>query len=454
MPITNTQFHRMAASYTSDILSKERRENFGFTSQSQTTLDSINPIDFNTIVEDMHKLWLNNPLAYRFIETFNHFVSGDGLMYKAKEEEVQKVLDNFWKHPLNKWEIKFQERMKGLSMSGELILKPSKSEFAGKVKTSNLYPGNVGEIYKTKDNDNDNDDDEQISAFKFKNNDKPLKVIKWIETEDGEFYDGDVFYFQINKTPFMTRGLPDAYFWRDWLKLYDKNLYSNAKRSGLLMSFIWDVTMTGANKGDLLRKEQQIKQNPPLPGAVRVHNETEAWKSESPNLNAKDIKELNDLIKSQNIAGSGMPEWYYGLGGDTNLGTARVMSIPFYKNVKARKDYIKYMFTDIFKYVIWIAVEKSILTKDMDKTFEIISSEPDPEKAVNLADSLFKFAQSAMTLSANGIISSEESKSLVNLITNQLGVEIDKSSDETQNEKTMQAAHKFLQAYNKLKKHG
>ena len=57
-----------------------------------------------------------------------------------------------------------------------------------------------------------------------------------------------------------------------------------------------------------------------------------------------------------------------------------------------------------------------------------------------------------MTLQANGLITPEEAKQIVNLITTQMGVEIDLKGDETQNEKTMQAAHKFLTAYNGIVK--
>lgn len=448
MPVTTQQYNRLIASATQDILNRERIEMFGFNQYGQSNIDSLNPIDNITMSEDMHKLWLNNPLAFRYIETFNHFVSGDGLVYKAEEEEVQQVLDNFWKHPLNKWESAFQSRMKGLSLNGEMILKPEITEFAGKVKVSNINPGRIKEVFKIKG------DDETIVAISLNNDDKPLKIIQWIETEDGGKYEGDIFFFQINKTPFQTRGLADPYFWRDWLKLYDKNLYANAKRSGLLLSFIWDVKMIGAEKSQLVAKEQQIANKPPQPGSVRIHNEKEEWKAEAPTLNAKDIKTLNDLIKSQNIAGSGMPEWFYGTGeGPSSLATAKIMATPFFKSIKARKDVVKHEFTDIFKYVIWQAEQKKIFTKkDIDKTFTIISSEPDPDKAAGLAEALSKFAQSVLTLQANGLIATEEAKQIVNLLTSQMGVEIDMQGDETQNEKTMQAAHKFLTAYNTIAK--
>jgi len=446
MPVTANDFNRIIASATQDILNRERIDMFGFYPLGQTNIDSLNPIDSVTMIEDMQKLWLNNPLAYRFTETFNDFVTGDDFQYSAEDEEVQKILDNYWKHPINNWETNYQMRIKTLSLMGEMILWPEVTQFAGKVKMTNLYPGHIQKLYKERGTD------EGVTAIKFNHIDKPLKVIEWVESPVGGQYVGDIFYFPINKTAFQTRGLSDMYFWRDWLKLYDKNLYANAKRSGLLLSFIWDITIQGGDFGDLKRKEQQIAQNPPRPGSTRVHNEKETWKAEAPNLNGSDIKELNNLIKSQVIAGSGMPEWYYGIGEQTNLATAKVMSIPFFKNVKARKNYVKNIFNEQFKYVLWQAVQKGMLSSEIDQKFTISVSEPDPDKASDLAEALERFSKSVMTLQAAGLVENEEAKQILNLITSQLGVEIDVTEDETLNEKTMAAAHKFLTAYNQKTK--
>ena len=148
-----------------------------------------------------------------------------------------------------------------------------------------------------------------------------------------------------------------------------------------------------------------------------------------------------------------MPEFYYGTGeGPPSLATAKVMATPFFKNVVARKNYYKNIFSEQFDYVIWVAKQKGVISDNNDTTYTINVNEPDPDKAAGLADALDKFSKSIMTLQANALITDEEAKQVLNLITSQMGVEIDTHADETVNEKTMQAAHKFLTAYNKLSK--
>lgn len=446
MPIENKKFETIAASTTSEILRQERIDEHGFISVSETKTDSLNPVDQVTMIEDTHKLWLNNPLAYRFIETQNNYVVGDGITFEAVEEDVQKILQSFWDHPVNNMGIKYFTRMRDLSMNGELILQPRITPFAGDIVLSNLYPANAHDFTR------DPGDMERVISMKYDivNETLDKKIICWQDTKDGAGYDGDVFYFPVNKTSFQTRGLSDVYFYRDWLRLYDKSLYTTAKRSGLLLSFIWDITLQGAQKQELLKKQKAIEKNPPVPGSWRVHNEKEEWKELTPNMNGGDLRRVYDLIKTQVLAGSGMPEWFYGVGENTNLATARVMGAPFYRQIKERQAYSAHIISVIFDYVLWIKKKKGELSGDIDCAYTIGTPEPDTEKAHNLAETISKYATAVMIMETNGYITKQEAQSVFKLLLGQVGVDVGLSEEDSTVEEAMAQAAKYVKKFSAI----
>jgi hypothetical protein len=442
MPVKNKDFQRIASSTTDEVLKRERIEDFGFTNMSETEIDTLIPVDQTTMIEDAHRDWMYNPLVFRYIETKNNYVVGDGLTYEAEDEEVQKVLDNYWKHPINKWDKKFSTRIKTMSLVGEMILETEVLHHTGKVLVKNKYPGDVEETFKRQGNDED------LFAIKFKNKPKQQEIIRWIDFPEGGKYVGELFHFPLNSTSFQTRGLSDTFFSRDWNRLYDKSLYTTTKRSGLLLSFIWDITINGAKEEEIDAKFKAIMKNPPKPGSFRVHNELETWEEKTPDLNGRDLREVYDLIKTQILAGNGMPEYFYGTGQNTNLAVARVMSAPFFQSIKERQKFVTHMFSEQFNYVIWNAKNANILPEDVNDTYTITMSDPDQEKANNLADTLFKFAQSVSLLESNGYIMSTEAKAVISLILNQLGIEIQESDDDS-TEEVMEKASKYLQGIQK-----
>jgi len=443
MPVSATNFHKIAASTTSEILRQERIDEHGFIALNETKTDSLNPIDPVTMIEDTHKLWLNNPLAFRFIETQNNYVVGDGITFEATDESVQKVLQDFWDHPANNMGMKHFMRMRDLSMNGELILEPNITPHAGDVVLNNLYPANAHSFV------HDSKNYEQIDRFKYSagSDDIPKKIIRWIDTKDGAGYEGDAFFFSINKTSFQTRGLSDVYFYRDWLRLYDKSLYTTTKRSGLLLSFIWDIVLEGAGTAELKAKEKAIVKNPPVPGSWRVHNEKEKWNELTPDLKGADLRKVYDLIKTQILAGSGMPEWFYGVGESTNLATARVMGAPFYRQIKGRQGYSVYMISTIFDFVIWVKKQKGELPEDVDATYTIGTPEPDTEKAHNLAETISKYATAIMVMETNGYITRQEAQSVFKLLLGQVGVDVGISEEDDTVNDAMAAASKYIKKF-------
>src|SRR4030042_4971679 len=63
---------------------------------------NLNPLQQDRMIEIAYWLWETNPMAKWLIEIAKDFILAEGLRYQAKEEEVQKYLDDFWFDPVNR----------------------------------------------------------------------------------------------------------------------------------------------------------------------------------------------------------------------------------------------------------------------------------------------------------------------------------------------------------------
>jgi hypothetical protein len=118
-------------------------------------------------------------------------------------------------------------------------------------------------------------------------------------------------------------------------------IFGDVERALLIKSFVWDVTLTGADETTI---ENYIKKiGTPKPGTVRAHNENVAWNAVAPNMNAWDLINSVDVLLGHIAAGLGVPKhWISGVV-DVNLATANQMSEPAIKHLTSRQQYVRAM---------------------------------------------------------------------------------------------------------------
>lgn len=419
---------RMAAQTVAEIRRRDRLEDYGFTNLTGGDLNYLANLDFKDILEDVNRLALKNPIASRIIKAKTNYVVGDGMTFKAKEEEVQKVLDTYWEW--NEWDRKFETRVNDLSINGESVfLVKEVTKLANNVIINNLYPGRIGKRMGE-------EFDDQMTAFTIGDTEKVWKTMK--KTPDEKFK-GDAFYTFVNKPSHLDYGISDLFTSRDWLTMYDKSLFATMSRIGMLLSFVWDVTINTQDRGVLKKKMEQLQQKPPVPGSARIHNENEKWEAVSPNLQGANLDKIYKLLMQSCTADSGTPEFIFGMGGDVNLATARTMLEPYFMDIRARQRVIKQMMKDQFDYQIWQKKKASIIPEKMDTTYSIMLPEPNAALATEWAGALAQFANAVVILSANGVILEEDAKNVVKMIMRQLGIEIVDDENAPAEEKTTNA---------------
>lgn len=414
---------RVAESTTADIMRAERIDEFGFRTQGTNIIDSLNPVDHKTMMGDCYYMWLKNPIANSIVELQIDFALGDGITFNAEDESVKEVLEEYWYDTDNDWENKGADRFRDLSINGELLILPSsmvagKERPTGRVKIENIYPDCIKAIHKA---------GERIIAIE-KIDDSKWQVLRYDETT--KQWIGDVFFYQVNKTTHATRGVSDLFVTRDWLQLYDKSMYSTMERAGLLLSFVWDVTVKGANEQQLREKYNYISKHPPKPGSYRVHNENETWEEKTPALGGRDFESIYRMLKSQIIGGSRQPEHYFGMGGDVNLATASAMNRPYIMKVKRRQRFWRKILSDQFDYVIWKAKQAGVIKPGASEEYTINIPEPDKDIAAAISDSLVKFSQALTMIEGGGYIDKKTANAVVKILLGQLGVEVTNEVDD------------------------
>jgi hypothetical protein len=303
-------------------------------------------------------LWESNTLANRLIELPIAYILADGVKLKADDPVIQKMLNDFWNHPVNLMDIKLVKKVRELSMYGEQCYPTFVNEFSGAVRLGYLDPCLIATVVV--DPDNAEQPIGIVTNLTKKGVSKRYKVIVNGAEEDmftqrtiairDTFTDGDCFYFKINDLASGRRGRSDLLSQIDWLDSYDQFLFGELDRVQFLRAFMWDVTLTGANAEEVKQKAKTIRA--PKPGSVRVHNDAEIWKAESPDLDSGDSETSAKLFRNHVLGGATIPEHWFGGGGDVNRSTSDNMGDPTFKIMSLRQSFIGYMLSEMARYVI------------------------------------------------------------------------------------------------------
>lgn len=416
-----------------------------WTRLTQGTRD-LTPMEQDKMIDLAFWLYQNNPLANRMSNLMTDFVLGEGVSFKASDERVQALLQDFWDR--NEWSLRQDPRIRELGLFGEQFYRAFVNAIDGKVRIGAADPKTVDKVVKNAENA------EEIVAVVFKGNPAEYPVIRESrDAQDAENYGkltGDVFVFQVNVVTTASRGISDIQPIMDWLDLYDKSLFTMTERVAFLLAFVWDVTITGADKDEIKARLGAIMKNPPKPGSVRVHNDKEKWDALAPGLGGSDLTPFFKLLKAQILGGSGVPEHWLGEGGSTNFATAEKMDAPVFKMIKKRQLYVAYMFERMFDFCIDRAIVAEKLPRDVDRKFVVSLPDPSRDDVAATADGMAKLAQPLALAGMNKWLSSETIRSVFVDMVRKLGYSID-PADEKKRTEQESAAPAVYQAMGALR---
>ena len=268
-----------------------------------------------------HYLWEQNVLANRLIELPVAFLLAEGVKLTCDDEDNQAQLDRFWLDPINDMDLKLPKKARELAMFGEQCYPAFVNEHDGMVRIGYLDPQLIATVVMDPDNP-----EQPIGVVTVK--DKSGRARRYRTIINGDevvftertrkiresFDGGDAFFYRVNDLSSGTRGRSDLLAPADWLDAYDQFMFGEIDRQVIMRAFIWDVTLKNATADQVKARAREI--SAPKPASVRVHNDSEIWSAEAPDLKSYDSAAAARLFRNHVLGGATMPEHWYGGGGD------------------------------------------------------------------------------------------------------------------------------------------
>ena len=393
----------------------------------------LSPMTQSRMQKTAHFLWESNLLGNRLIELPVAYLLAEGVALKVDDDDNQKVLDAFWRDPINEMDIKLPKKVRELALFGEQVYPVFVNEHSGQVRLGYLDPALIAEVVMDPDNP-----EQPIGIVTTR--DKKQRYRKYRVVINGEedvftartqvaragFTDGDAFYFRVNDLCSGRRGRSDLLAQADWLDAYDQFLFGELDRADFLRAFVWDVTLKGATEKEVQKRAKEIV--PPKPGSVRVHNDAETWDAVTPDLKAADTAEGARLFRNHVLGGATMPETWFGGGGDVNRATAGEMNEPTFKIYTMRQKMWKHILESIGRYVLWQKARADGATVDFgDDTWKVEAQFPElaARDVTKYASALQQVIAACAIAIAQKLLTRRTAVMLINAIAKLIGVEID-----------------------------
>ena len=254
------------------------------------------------------RLWHYSPLARGIVEINLGFQLADGVSFTAGDEFDQAIVDEFWNHPVNNFGVTFIDRVRSLMLTGEACWPVFTEPNTGLQRVADLHPSLIHDVIPDPDNSS-----QAIGVMKRQTTDHPERRFRVINIGGDamfspaalqlrdSFTDGECHFFAVNRIGGL-RGTSDLMPALDWIEAYERALFGELERWALLRNFIWDVTLHGATQEQIDARAAELAANPPRPGDVRIHNESEEWKSLAPELGAYEASNISRLMRNHILA--------------------------------------------------------------------------------------------------------------------------------------------------------
>jgi hypothetical protein len=222
----------------------------------------------------------------------------------------------------------------------------------------------------------------------------------------------EVVHFAINKVSNAKRGKSDLATLLPWLRRYKDWLTDRVRINKYKGAFLWDVTVRGADK-KLLASKQMEYANPPEPGTVLFHNESEQWAAVEPKIDANEAKDDGRQIKLMVAVGALLPEHYLSDGSVATRATAAEMGLPTLLKFQRRQYVMRNVLRTILDRVLLEASKAGKLPTNIDTQYDIIFPEIDVADNQALASATQLLISALTAAKTQGWVSDETAMRLL-----------------------------------------
>ena len=310
--------------------------------QTKLLPNDITPRQRELIIKTSRELVKRDPTSKRALQIPVEAIEAAGYTVQADDKNVEEYLAKFLEHCEEKMNLLYMDRL----VNGELCLPTMLNPVNGYPYFGYVDPCVIESVEYSPD---DALKPEYVIIRRGLETTR-LKIFDFTVDADGySSYDGATFFWANTPMMGMSRGLPELTSELDYVQLFEKAMRSEAARFAELRSFLWQFTHTG--------KEQEWIDNwlsktfpdgkPPGPAALFAGNENFKIEAISPSLQSADAADAAEMIGQHIFSGLGFPTFYFGKGENTNVATAREISIPTSWKLKRHQKQDRRMRTDI-----------------------------------------------------------------------------------------------------------
>ena len=369
-------------------------------------------------------LWDTNPFAKRILELERDIICGDRFRVETQDEDLQRALNQHWKDPQNKWDFFLPQYCLEWKIWGEQLWPVTINPINGRVMLGYIDPSNIKAVRKHPTNQKF--EGEVVLRTAPGETEKILKVIlpdMDIASKSYGRLNGEAFFFKKNSVIGATRGRPDLFSLVDWMDGYDKMLFDQLERVGLLNAFIWDVTLKGYDQ-TRVNEWLRNRKTPPRSGSVRAHNDNETWQAVAPSLNSEDVSTGARMIKNHILGSRNLPEHFFAEGGNVNRATAGEMDFPTIKALGRQQADLKHIITTVMEFVRDQAIlAKEIRETEEGKTITVQAPEISTKDIQRIGNTMNQVVQSMAVAREKGWATDEQCVKITCAFFGQLGVD-------------------------------
>ncbi len=342
------------------------------------------PSTYLEIHNQCYEAYNANPLAFAIIEITTSFVLGKGVTIAARQPQVQEILMDFWQLPDNHMDSRIYDFCTELALYGEIFVRFFVNKYDGTVKIRLIDPSIIDQI------ETDPDDIEtQLRFHRRPIGPSPTQTMDAVAntldqsvisgqnpgdpTMQGQWFKAgeEVVHFAINKVSNAKRGKSDLATLLPWLRRYKDWLTDRVRINKYKGAFLWDVTVRGGDKKLIATKMMEYA-NPPEPGTVIFHNESEEWTAVEPKIDANEAKDDGRQIKLMVAVGALLPEHYLSDGSVATRATAAEMGLPTLLKFQRRQFVLRNVLRTILDRVLLEARKAGKLPSNIDTQYDVI----------------------------------------------------------------------------------
>jgi hypothetical protein len=391
----------------------------------------LSPLTIDRMHEIASYLYLHNPIARRLIALIREWVVGEGVSVHSGNELTQAYLLDHWTSRSAGWQLRIEQRCGELWLFGEQCWPVWWNQFNGQARLGVLDTRRIGYVVVDPENVLT-----PIGIVTKSLAGIPERRIRLVRRDDdvlseagdrelATFNDGEAFFFTVNNLSTTTRGVSELFHLADSIDGYEQLLYSILRQEQIASNYIFDVTLDGLDqKGiDAWLKDRR----PPRPLSIRAHNEKEKWELAGPKMDtAASRAETARLQRNHVLGGAGVPEHYYGGGGDVNRAAAAEMGGPFEKAMTARQLTFRRVIEDVLVAQVESGIRCGAL-READDVRDLRVGMPDlsTRDLSRVGAAMAAFAASLAQGMEQGLVDRNTAGRVLASLFSQAGVEVD-----------------------------